>query len=96
VQPGSPFLPVPFFAAKRRAGSARAICGPPLFWHYGVMTTPPIHIVVENGKVTLSGVVNSEVERAVAASLASSSSAFSVVNKLRTDEEAMAELEKIR
>ena len=89
-------LPVSFFDDELRAGIARAIYGHHLFWHYGVMTNPPIHIVVENGKVTLSGVVNSEVERAVAASLASSSSAFSVVNKLKTDEEAMAELEKIR
>lgn len=89
-------LPVSFFDDELRAGIARAIYGHHLFWHYGVMTNPPIHIVVENGKVTLSGVVNSEVERAVAASLASSSSAFSVVNKLRTDTEAMAELEKIR
>ena len=41
------------------------------------MANPPIHIVVENGHVTLSGVVNSNVERALARSLAIGFGAFS-------------------
>jgi len=89
-------LPVSFFDDELRAGIARSIYGHSLFWHYGVMAYPPIHIVVENGRVTLSGVVNSEVERAVAGSLASSSSASAVVNELKTDAEMVSELEKIR
>jgi hyperosmotically inducible protein len=51
------------------------------------MVNPPIHIVVERGKVTLTGVVGSEVDRMVAGSLASGFGAFSVTNALKTDEE---------
>ena len=60
------------------------------------MANPPIHIVVERGRVTLSGVVNSEVERVLARSLASDSLAFSVTNDLRTDAEMRTELEGVR
>ena len=57
---------------RRRAALriARAIYGNPAFWHYANMAQPPIHIVVKNGHVTLAGVVNSNVERALARSLA--------------------------
>ena len=42
------------------------------------MANPPIHIVVENGRVTLAGVVQSNVERMLARSLATTFGAFSV------------------
>ena len=59
------------------------------------MVNPPIHIVVERGRVTLEGVVNSEVDRMLARSIASSFQAFSVTNNLKTDAEVRLELEKL-
>lgn len=35
----------------------------PMFWGYGLMTSPPIHVVVEGGHVTLVGTVSQAVER---------------------------------
>ena len=74
---------------------ARGIYNNPGFWQYAAMVNPPIHILVENGHVTLTGVVNNNVERMMAQSIASSSSAFSVSNKLKTDAEAKADMEKL-
>jgi len=89
-------LPVSFFDDQLRYQIARAIYNNPNFWHYASMSNPPIHIIVEHGRVTLTGVVHDEVERMLARSLAMSYNAFSVENKLRTDAEAKAELERIR
>jgi hyperosmotically inducible protein len=88
-------LPVSQFDDDLRLGIARAIYGNSNFWRYGSMVNPPIHIIVERGRVTLEGVVNSEVDRMMARSIASSFQAFSVTNNLRTDEEARRELEKL-
>ena len=88
-------LPVSFFDDELRYRIARAIYDNPAFWQYASMSNPPIHIVVEKGHVTLTGVVQNNVERMLARSLAMSFNAFSVDNKLRTDAEAKAELEKI-
>jgi osmotically-inducible protein OsmY len=59
------------------------------------MANPPIHIVVENGRVTLSGVVQNNVERMLARSLATTFGAFSVKNELKTDAEMKELLEKL-
>jgi osmotically-inducible protein OsmY len=59
------------------------------------MANPPIHIVVNRGRVTLVGTVNSNVERMLARSLATGFGAFEVKNELRTDAEVEAELEKV-
>jgi hyperosmotically inducible protein len=64
---------------------SRAIYGNPSFWTYGAMANPPIHIIVENGRVTLIGVVNSNADRMMARSLATGQGALSVSNELRTD-----------
>jgi hypothetical protein len=52
-------------------------------------------VIVERGRVTLEGVVNSNVERMLARSLASQHLAFSVTNNLKTDAEMKTELEKL-
>jgi hyperosmotically inducible protein len=78
-------LPVSFHDDDLRRRIARAIYGSPSFWPYAAMVNPPIHIIVENGHVTLTGVVNSDVERALARSLATGLGEFSVVNQLRTE-----------
>ena len=75
-------LPVSQFDDELRVRIARAIYGNSNFWRYGSMVNPPIHIVVERGRVTLEGVVNSEVDRMLARSIASSFQAFSVTNNL--------------
>jgi hyperosmotically inducible protein len=92
---GIEVLPVSQFDDELRFRIARAIYGNSNFWRYGSMVNPPIHIIVERGRVTLEGVVNSEIDRMLARSIASSSQAFSVTNNLRTDEEARRELEKL-
>jgi hyperosmotically inducible protein len=88
-------LPVSQFDDELRYRIARAIYGNPNFWQYASMANPPIHIVVDRGHVTLSGVVNSNVDRMLARSLATSFGAFSVTNKLKTDAEMEAALESV-
>lgn len=88
-------LPTSPFDDDLRYRIARSIYNNPGFWQYAAMVNPPIHIVVENGHVTLTGVVNSNVERMLAQSIASSSLAFSVKNNLKTDAEVKAEAEKL-
>ena len=80
-------LPVSRYDEDLRYRIARAIYGNPSFWNYAAMSNPPIHIIVENGRVTLTGVVNSEVERMLARSLAIGFGELSVTNELRTDSE---------
>jgi hyperosmotically inducible protein len=78
-------LPVSPYDDDLRYRVSRAIYGNPSFWTYAAMANPPIHIIVENGRVTLTGVVNSNVERMMARSLATGLGELSVVNELRTD-----------
>jgi hyperosmotically inducible protein len=88
-------LPVSQFDDELRYRIARAIYGNSSFWHYAAMANPPIHIVVNRGRVTLSGVVQNNVERMLARSLATGFNAFEITNALKTDEEVRAGLEKI-
>jgi hyperosmotically inducible protein len=88
-------LPVSTFDDELRHRIARAIYGNPSFWHYAAMANPPIHIVVDRGRVTLTGVVGSEVEKMLARSIATGFGEFSVTNELRTESEVAAELEKV-
>ena len=87
-------LPVSQFDDELRLRIARSIYGNSSFWNYGIMPNPPIHIVVENGRVTLTGVVQSDVDRMLARSLATQFGALSVTNDLKTDAEVQAALEK--
>ena len=84
-------LPVSSFDEELRLRIARAIYGNPSFWNYAAMANPPIHIIVEHGKVTLTGVVSSNVERMLARSLATGWGELSVTNSLRTDAEVKVE-----
>jgi hyperosmotically inducible periplasmic protein len=87
--------PVSQFDDELRFRIARAIYGHSSFWNYAAMANPPIHIVVVRGNVTLTGVVNSNVERVLARSLAVGFGSFEVRNELRTDAEVRESLEKI-
>ena len=78
-------LPVSPFDEELRSRVSRAIYGSPSFWRYAAMANPPIHIIVENGRVTLTGVVDSEVDRMLARSLATGLGELSVSNELKTE-----------
>jgi hyperosmotically inducible protein len=88
-------LPTSPFDDELRHRIARAIYGNANFWNYAAMPNPPIHILVVNGHVTLTGVVQSNVDRMLARSLATNFGAFSVTNQLKTDAEMKDLLEKI-
>ena len=88
-------LPVSQFDDQLRHRIARAIYSNPNFWNYAIMADPPVHIVVEHSRVTLTGVVQSDVERMVARSIAGGQfGVMSVVNNLKTDAEVRDALEK--
>jgi hyperosmotically inducible protein len=89
-------LPASAFDDDLRLEIARAIYGNPSFWQYNSMANPPIHIIVEAGRITLTGVVNNNVERMLARSLASGYQSFGVTDDLKTDAEMRAALERIR
>ena len=80
-------LPVSHFDDDLRFRIARAIYGHSLFWNYANMANPPIRIVVNRGRVSLEGVVHSNVERMLARSLASGFGEFELKNDLKTDAE---------
>ncbi len=88
-------LPVSQFDDQLRVQIARAIYNNPNFRGAYSFANPPIHIVVERGRVTLEGVVNSQVDRMLAMSIATNFVSFDVKNELRTTAEAKAELEKL-
>ena len=88
-------LPASRFDDELRLGIARAIYAHPMFTTYASMVNPPIHVIVERGRVTLEGVVNSEVEQALARAIASSFVAFGVTSELKTDAEVKALLETL-
>jgi osmotically-inducible protein OsmY len=88
-------LPVSQFDDQLRRRIARAIYGNPNFWNYAIMADPPVHIVVEHSRVTLTGVVQSEVEKMLARSIATGQfGVMSVVNNLKTEAESRDALEK--
>jgi hyperosmotically inducible protein len=95
VQNDVTVLPVSGYDDDLRFRISRSIYGNSNFWTYGAMVNPPIHIIVENGRVTLEGVVNSNIDRLLARSLATSFGAFSVTNNLKTDAEVASDLEKL-
>ena len=87
-------LPVSQFDDQLRFRISRAIYGNSMFWNYANMVNPPIRIVVNRGRVTLEGVVQSNVERQLARSLATGFGEFEVKNRLKTDAELREELER--
>ncbi len=79
-------LPTSIYDDELRVRAARLIYGDPRFARYANRSNPPIHIVVENGRITLEGVVNSQVEKQLAGSLVRSGTlSFEVTNNLKVD-----------
>jgi hyperosmotically inducible protein len=73
-----------------RVRIADAIYGHPTFQPYAAQPNPPIHIIVERGRVTLEGVVQDDAERLLAMSLAGSRGSLQLKNELRTTKEVNA------
>jgi hyperosmotically inducible protein len=96
VENGIDVLPASKFDNDLRNAIANAIYGNAAFSKYATQVNPPIHIIVERGRVTLEGVVVSQIDRQLAYSLASSFNAFSVKNELRTEEEARKEVDQLQ
>ena len=88
-------LPVSQFDDELRYRIARAIAPHPAFNGFASTVNPPIHVIVDRGRVTLEGVVNTPVEQALARSIASSFNAFEVTSELKTDAQVSAALEKL-
>lgn len=78
-------LPISPFDDDLRLRVARAIYNHPQFWQYAQMALPPIHIIVEGGRITLTGRVGTELERTLAFTLAQVPGSFSVKNELKLD-----------
>ncbi len=69
-----------------RMAAYRAIYGHPGLDRYAMQAVPPIHIIMDNGKVTLEGVVGTQSDKDTAGIRANSvSGVFSVVNNLRVE-----------
>jgi hyperosmotically inducible protein len=79
--------PLSFNDDRLRAELLRGIYGSSLFDRFEYWADPPVRIVVENGHVTLTGYVPSQVERHMAGAIARGTLAFSVDNQLRLDGE---------
>jgi osmotically-inducible protein OsmY len=81
-------LPVSTFDDQLRVAIASSIYRDGMFWNYAIQVNPPIHVIVDGGHVTLTGVVNSEVERRVAEMKAREAfGSFTVANELKLDSE---------
>jgi len=77
--------PVSSFDDRLRLQLYRRIYGDGLFERYATFVNPPIRIVVENGNITLTGVVNSRVEKAALESIARGTLAFRVDNQVQVE-----------
>lgn len=73
------------FDDRLRLQVARAIYGDQRFVQYAHRADPPIHIIVDRGRVTLTGYVSSPVEQVVLGHIARGTLAFAVENKVQVD-----------
>jgi len=83
-------LPLSRFDDQLRIQVARAIFRDPVLSRYAMLAVPPIHIIVDNGHVTLEGVVNNQMEKNVAGIRANAAglSFGQVTNNLRVENPA--------
>lgn len=81
-------LPTSPMDDRIRMAEARVIYSYPTLSKYAWGPVPPIHIIVDNGRVTLDGVVDSQADKDVAALQANSvPGVFGVTNNLRVQNE---------
>ena len=79
--------PASGFDDRLRAQLYRRIYGDDMFVRYSNWADPPIRIVVENGRVTLTGVVTSPVEQVKLGMIARGTPAFRVDNQVEVERE---------
>jgi osmotically-inducible protein OsmY len=82
---------VSMFDDRLRYQLVRAIYGDDRFVQYANRVHPPIRIIVDRGRVTLTGVVNSPVEQVVLGHIARGSLAFAVENRVGVEGERSEE-----
>jgi len=79
-------LPISPSDERLRIAIYRAIFSKPGLDLYGMQAVPPIHIIVNNGAITLIGVVATDLEKNLAGAAAREvPGSFGVVNKLRVE-----------
>jgi hyperosmotically inducible protein len=79
-------LPLSSMDDGLRVAEYRAIYGHPGLDRYAMQSVPPIHIIVDNGKVTLEGIVANQGDKDQAGIRANTvSGVFSVTNNLRVE-----------
>jgi hyperosmotically inducible protein len=77
-------LPLSPMDDQIRRAEYRAIYGDPTLSRYAMQAVPPIHIIVENGKVTLVGVVDNATDKNLAALRANGvGGTFAITNNLQ-------------
>ncbi len=82
-------LPLSTFDNRIRQAEYRAIFGSAGLYRYAMGTQPSIHIIVDNGHVTLIGVVDREADKDIANIRANTvPGVFSVTNNLRVAEKS--------
>jgi len=77
-----------------RVRIADALYNHPSFDRYAGLPNPPVHVIVERGRVTLEGMIDTEADRLAALSIARSFGAFKVEDQLKTPTQAQRELGK--
>jgi len=81
-------LPTSQMDDQIRLATYRAIYGNSVLSPYSVRAVPPIHIIVNNGRVTLEGVVARQMDKQLAETQAKSvPNVFSVTNNLQVEEQ---------
>lgn len=88
-------LSVSQFDQNLRFAIARALYGSPHFQHYAHLVNPPIHIIVDRGRVTLEGVVQTDMDRMIARSIAGAAGSYSLTVALQTEHEVREALERL-
>lgn len=88
-------LPTSMNDDRIRRDTYRAIFGNDVLSPYQLRAVPPIHIIVNNGHVTLEGAVASQMDKQIAGVQANQvQGTFSVTNNLRVDEQDNKEQSK--
>jgi len=88
-------LPTSINDDRIRRAAYRAIYGNSVLSQYQLRAVPPIHIIVNNGHITLEGVVARQMDKQIAGMQASGvHGAFSVTNNLIVEEQEKKENKK--
>jgi hyperosmotically inducible periplasmic protein len=88
-------LPTSINDDRIRRDTYRAIYGNEVLSQYQLRAVPPIHIIVNNGHVTLEGTVARQMEKQIAGMQANQvPGAFSVTNNLQVEEQEKKEEKK--